>query len=51
LPYNLEITEAAGLIGHRDAIEDPVFKGQLETMRQALQKTNTAKVSGIHWLT
>jgi len=49
LPYNLDITEAAGLIGHRDAIEDPVFKGQWETISQELRKSATSQVTGIYW--
>jgi len=49
LPYNLDITEAAGLIGHRDAIEDPVFKGQWETIRQELRNGASSQETDIHW--
>lgn len=49
LAYNLNITEAAGLIGHRDAIEDPVFKGQWETICQNLRSGVAPQETSIHW--
>jgi DNA-binding transcriptional LysR family regulator len=49
LEHPLQITEAAGLIGHRDAIEDPVFNGQLQAICQAMHSSQPGQQSKLHW--
>ena len=49
LEHRLQITEAAGLIGHRDAIEDPVFKGQLQAICRAMRSSQPGQETDLHW--
>lgn len=50
LPCDLGIIEIAGLIGHRDAVEDPAFNGNFEVIKDELQLESSSSEGGIHWL-